>query len=285
MSTEQAGESAGQPTGNSGRLFDVATVNAALAGTVFAGKVHHFALVASTQTLALAAAAEGAEAGQVYIADEQTAGRGRGGHTWHSEPDRGLYLTVLVRPALQSNEVLTLSLATALACKAALRQAAGITVDLRWPNDLVYAAPKTSARKLGGILTETASTPAGVVRHAAIGIGINLNQVDFPEELRDTATSVRAVTGSATSRTDVAVSLLRHMDRELALLAGGQTAAALLQRFAQASTWVSGKRVTVAEDDGYTGVTAGLTADGLLRVQDDTGTMHVVRHGGVREAR
>ena len=78
--------------------FRIERVDEALAGTLFHGKLHHFTTIDSTNTRALADAQGGAEAGQVYIADEQTAGRGRGGHTWHSEPERGLYLTVLVRP-------------------------------------------------------------------------------------------------------------------------------------------------------------------------------------------
>jgi BirA family biotin operon repressor/biotin-[acetyl-CoA-carboxylase] ligase len=258
--------------------FDTARVDAALRGTLFHGKLHHFLTIDSTNTRALADAQAGADAGQVYIADEQTAGRGRGGHTWHSEPDRGLYLTVLVRPTIRGNEALKLSLATGIAAADAIHAITSHSIDLRWPNDLVIAEDNGPSRKCGGILTESALTPDGSLRHAAIGVGINLNQADFPPDLNGVATSLRRAWGHTVSREELAIALLRALHAELA-----QLDAALYDRFEQRSTWVHGKHVRVAEDEGYTGTTAGLTSDGLLRVQCDDGETRTVRHGGVRE--
>ena len=258
--------------------FETARVDAALRGTVFHGKLHHFPVIDSTNTRALADAQAGAEAGQVYLADEQTAGRGRGGHTWHSEPDRGLYLTVLVRPAMKSKEALKLSLAAGIAGADAVYAVTGNRVDLRWPNDLVIRSDGGQSRKCGGILTEAALAPDGSLRHAAIGIGINLNQAEFPPDLAATATSLRRAWGHVVSREDLAIALLRALDGELQQLDAG-----LYERFRQRSTWVRGKRVHVAEGEGYTGTTAGLTEDGLLRIACDDGDERIVRHGGVRE--
>ena len=103
----------------------------------------------------------------------------------------------------------------------------------------------------------------------------------FPEELQAAATSLRIVAGQPISREAIATALLRHIDRELRRLQD-QTSD-IFQRFEHTSTWTSGKRVHVAEDEGYTGITAGLTADGLLRIACDDGTLRTVRHGGVRE--
>lgn len=265
--------------------FDIARVDEALRGTIFHGKLHHFTSIDSTNTRALADAHAGAEAGQVYIADEQTAGRGRGGHAWHSEPDRGLYLTALTRPAMQSNEVLKLSLAAGIAARGAIREVTGVSIDLRWPNDLVMPQVAGPSLKLGGILTESASAPDGRIRHAAIGIGINLNQVKFADDLKATATSLRLAAGATISREAVAMALLRHLDKELASLAPETEAEqeGVFARFSRISSWVHGKHVHVSEDAGYTGVTAGLTDAGLLRVLCDDGLERVVRHGGVRE--
>jgi BirA family biotin operon repressor/biotin-[acetyl-CoA-carboxylase] ligase len=260
--------------------FDITRVDDALRDTQFHGKLHHFTTIDSTNTRALADALAGADAGQVYIADEQTAGRGRGGHTWHSEPDRGLYMTVLVRPTLRSNEVLKLSLTTALAAYWAIREITGYSIDLRWPNDLVAPQLNGPSRKLGGILTEAASTPGGTIRHAAIGVGINLNQVDFPEELQATATSLRLAADEPISREAVAMAFLQHLNHELNKLHQSND---LFERFERVSSWTKGKRVHVAEDEGYTGTTAGLTPDGLLRIARDDGKERIVRHGGVRE--
>ena len=142
----------------------------------FAGKVHHLATTESTNTVALAAAQAGVETG-VWVADEQTAGRGRGGHQWHSSPGDGLYMSVLVRPMLFGSEALKLSLAAGIACAGAIRETTGIAIDLRWPNDLMVAGPDGKERKCGGILTETAMQANGGLAHAVIGIGINLNHM------------------------------------------------------------------------------------------------------------
>ena len=160
-------------------------------------------------------------------------------------------------------------------------ESGGIRLDLRWPNDLVVPVAGGPSLKIGGILTESASSATGVVRHAAIGIGINLNQQQFPSDLRASATSLRLVAGHPIDREQVAILLLRALDRELHLLA---TKSTVLHRFAAASSWVRGKHVVVAEGDGYTGLTDGLTEDGLLRVRLADGTLRIVRHGGVREA-
>lgn len=258
-------------------------VNGALGGTIFHGRVQHFATIGSTNVQALSDVQGGAKSGQVYIADEQTAGRGRGGHTWHSEPDRGLYLTMLVRPALRSSDVLKLSMITALAAVEAIAEVTGSRItDIRWPNDLVIGG--NPARKVGGILTEAVSTPSGEVRHAAIGIGINLNQAEFPAELTDVATSLKRELGANVSREALAVALLLQMDKELRWLdPDGNGAEDIFHRVERASTWIRGKRVRVTEQEGYTGKTAGLTTEGLLRIHCDDGTERVVRHGGVRE--
>lgn len=258
--------------------FDAAEANAALRGTVFAGKLQHFPVLDSTQSRAIAEAQRGAESGQVYVTDRQTAGRGRGGHAWHSENDGGLYLSVLVRPALEADAVLRLSLATALAAQAAIVETHAARIDLRWPNDLVTAEP--NSRKLGGILTETAMQPDGRLRYAVIGVGINVNQAAMPTDLEGISTSLRLQTGRSVPRAAVAIALLRALHDELATLQ--PDIARLLERFAAGSTWVHGKPVHVAEDEGYTGVTDGLTGNGLLRIRCADGTVRIVRHGGVR---
>src|ERR1700712_1703423 len=122
--------------------FDVAAVHRALTGTRFANRMRHFFSVDSTNTLLLAAAVEGAPEGTVYVADEQTAGRGRGGHEWHSAAGDGLYVSVLIRAALPLREALWISLAAGLAAQHAIDEAAGLDIDIRWPNDLLLNGRK-----------------------------------------------------------------------------------------------------------------------------------------------
>ncbi len=250
-----------------------------LAGTPFVGRVLHFPTIHSTNTMAMKAADEGAAHGAVYVADEQTAGRGRGAHAWHSAAGSGLYVSVLLRPRLAPADVLWLSLGAGLAVHAAVKQVTALEGDIRWPNDLLFGT-----KKFGGILTEL-NAEVTRVRHVVIGIGINVHQEEFPAELASIATSLAIESGRQWSRQDLLVALLRGLDREMnALTAPGQMEAAttsILARLEAASTWVRGKRVTVEENGGYSGVTDGLDARGFLRVRAADG-MRTVFSGGVR---
>ena len=255
-----------------------------LAGTWFSGRVMHFPSVASTSLLALDAALSGARGG-VYVADEQTAGRGRGDHKWNSTQLDGLYMSALVTPPIPMDMALWLPLATALAAQTAIREVTGLEVDIRWPNDLLL-----NDRKCAGILVESTSMTADpgtspMLRYAVIGVGININQKSFPPDLDTVATSLR-IAGGAATREVLLVALLRALDYEIRSLIeqyrGTWNGLGLLERFAAASSWVRGKRVHVAEGGGYTGVTDGLDARGFLRVTGEDGVLRTVLSGGVR---
>jgi BirA family biotin operon repressor/biotin-[acetyl-CoA-carboxylase] ligase len=242
--------------------------------------VQLFASVDSTNTLLLEAAAAGAAEGTVYVAEEQTAGRGRGGHAWHSAAGDGLYISALVRPQLRLSQALLLSLATGVAAAQTVREVAAVEVDLRWPNDLMVGR-----RKLGGILVETAVEPGDdpLLRYAVIGIGLNVHHAAFSAELADLATSLTIESALPLSRGPLLLAMLRALDMELTRLESGGQDDALMQRFAERSTWARGKRVSVPEQGGYTGTTAGLDGRGYLKVDADDGTRRTVISGGVRE--
>jgi len=260
--------------------FDLASLNAALAGTRFAGQLRFFPSILSTNTHAMAEADAGAPEGMVYLADEQTAGRGRSAHGWASPPGAGLYLSVLLRPRLAPADALWLSLAAGLAVRDAVEEITSLVCDLRWPNDLLFGR-----RKFCGILTEL-NAEVTCVRHLVIGIGINVHQQQFPDELRDLATSLYIETGRDWPRQELLLALLQSLDREVsALTAPGnmpQATASILARLEQCSSWVRGKRVYVEELDGYAGVTEGLDARGFLQIRTPDG-LRTVLSGGVRE--
>jgi BirA family biotin operon repressor/biotin-[acetyl-CoA-carboxylase] ligase len=261
-------------------------LRAALVGTRFRGGLQHFASIGSTNAALLTAAADGAREGTVYFADEQTAGRGRGGHGWHSAPGEGLYVSAVVKPAVKLSDALLLSLATGIAAADAVQRSTGLNVDLRWPNDLMLTRARGDARKCGGILVESAVEPGEdpLLRYAVIGIGINVAHNRFPAELESVATSLAIECGYAPPRTQLLVLLLRALDLELIRLESGETTESLFARFHEHSSWAEGKRVNVPEQGGYTGVTAGLDARGFLRVLGDDGVLRTVLSGGVREA-
>jgi len=130
-------------------VFDLAALEAALAGSIFAGKLHFVPVTDSTNTDALNAAHSGAAHGSVYLADEQLAGRGRGDHAWQSPAGEGLYVSVLLRPPMPAHRLPLLPLAAGLAAANAIRTVSGLEIDLRWPNDLLLSTPRTKTSPWG----------------------------------------------------------------------------------------------------------------------------------------
>ena len=260
-------------------FINTAALDQALTGTPFYGKLRYFPSIASTNTLAMREADNGMPDGTVYFADEQTAGRGRGAHSWHSAPGSGLYVSILLRPRLAPADVLWLSLAAGLAVHTAIQQVTQLQPDIRWPNDLLFGT-----KKFGGILTEL-NAEVTRVRHAVIGIGINVHQEEFPADLAPLATSLAIESGRHWPRQELLTALLLALHREVEVLTASprvdQAASSILERLAHASTWVRGKRVSVEEDGGYTGITDGLDSRGFLRVRTTDG-VRTVYSGGVR---
>jgi len=232
-------------------------------GTIFSEHIHHYFRAASTNTLALEAAGAGAPEGSVFLAELQTAGRGRGNHQWLSEESAGVYCSVLLRPSLPPSEVLALSLAAALAVQSAVREIAPHTsLDLKWPNDLLIGG-----KKFCGILTEMSAEPTRV-RHVVVGIGINVNYTGFPQELRETATSLRMATGEPWSRIALCAALLKSLAREYRALTGNPGAHQdVLRRFEENSSMVRGAHVRLEDNGGFEGVTEGLDPRGFLQVR------------------
>jgi BirA family biotin operon repressor/biotin-[acetyl-CoA-carboxylase] ligase len=148
--------------------------------------VHFLEVTGSTNTDLLRLAEDGRPEWTVVVANQQEAGRGRLGRTWISSPGSSLLSSVLLRPSLLPVDAPLLTLAAGAAMARACRQACGVDARCKWPNDLVVGQ-----KKLGGILVE-AKVQEGRVLHAVVGAGVNLTQVldDFPDEIRETATSV-----------------------------------------------------------------------------------------------
>ena len=260
--------------------------------TIFSGNIHHVLQADSTNSVAMRGAIlsgqhpEETPEGAVFLAEEQTAGRGRSTHSWYSERGTGIYCSFLLRPPMAPAEALWLSLIAAVAVQDAVRETTGLASDIRWPNDLLI-----QEKKVAGILTEM-SSEGSKVHHAVIGIGVNVNQPNFPEELQATATSLRQEAGRELSRIDIAAALIRALDREYRALLRAisspiRTPALrfepIMRRVESRSSYSHGKTVHVDEDGGYNGVTDGLDPRGFLRVRTDKG-LRIVVSGSVRPA-
>lgn len=158
----------------------------AVGASTFARSSHCLATVDSTNLVARRGAEAGAPDFSLYVAEEQTAGRGRRGRTWRSASGEGLWFSLLLRPDLPPEKLAPITLFAGLCVAEALRTATGLDIQLKWPNDLVVLP---SGRKLGGILTETI-LEENQITAVVIGIGINVHTREFPPELSAVATSL-----------------------------------------------------------------------------------------------
>jgi len=234
--------------------------------------VSYFATLDSTMLEAARLAEAGCAHGTVVIADEQTAGQGRHGRRWHSEPGAGLYASIVLRPDLRPDSLPVLTLALGLAAADAIADTSGLKCDLRWPNDVML-----EGRKVAGILVQLLDSVA------IAGIGINVNHLAFPKEIAAEATSLRIVSNRLYSREQLLVTLLEAVERNCGVLAGEDGRQKILMMFSRRSSYARNKRVTVDQGQSIVeGTTAGLDPSGFLILRKDDGTEDLVLAGGVR---
>lgn len=224
----------------------------------------------STMHRAAELAAEGCPAGTIVGADIQTAGQGRLGRHWHSQQG-GLYFTMILRPKVEMRDLPVVTMAIGVAVADALQMFAGVSVDLRWPNDVMVGD-----RKLVGIL---AQWHGGAV---LAGIGVNVSQQEFAADVRDIATSLALESGRSHDKQVLMKAIAASVDTHIHILeTGGVTS--ILRLFANASSYVSGRRVKIELPGGdVIGTTAGLTPDGFLLLRKDDGEEMTITAGGVR---
>jgi BirA family biotin operon repressor/biotin-[acetyl-CoA-carboxylase] ligase len=233
-------------------------------------RVEWFASTDSTMIVAARLAREGCASGTVVGADQQTAGIGRAGHSWYSEPGSGLYVSIVLRLALGSESLPLVMLALGLATQHAIADVTGLAPDLRWPNDVLLGE-----KKCAGILAQ-------IEGDAVIaGIGINVGHSAFPGDIAALATSLR-LAGAQVSREVLLAALVQAVEDSCGVLTSSGPAA-ICDAFTRASTYAQGRRVHVEQDDAILeGVTAGLDASGFLLLRQDNGTVTKILAGGVR---
>lgn len=234
----------------------------------------HVARIGSTNDEAGAWARAGAAAGAVVVADEQTRGRGRLGRRWHSPPGQSLYLSVVLRPPLAPHRVPPVTLAAAVAVAETL-VGCDVAPALKWPNDVLL-----DGKKVAGILTEM-SADLDRVHHVVVGIGVNLNTVQFPDDLGAIATSVAESRGTAVVRADFAAALCGRLEHWFdQFVADG--AAPVVAAWKQHARFF-GRRVHVsAGRDQLDGVAEDLEEDGALRLRLDDGRVTRIVAGEVQ---
>lgn len=255
------------PSPTTHHSLDISQVRRNLSGR----QISFFETITSTMHEAATLAAAGCPSGAAVVAEEQTAGQGRHGHAWHSQPGAGLYVSVVLRLPLPADSLPVLTLALGLATAETISRLTDLHPDLRWPNDVLLGEKKTA-----GILVQLIDSVA------IAGIGINVNHPVFPPEIAAEATSLRIASGRPHSREDLLIGLLPAIDSfSRMLVEGGRQP--VLDLFARHSSYVRGKRVRVDQPGGpLVGVTAGLDSTGFLKLRADNGSESLILAGGVR---
>ncbi|MDQ3472357.1 MAG: biotin--[acetyl-CoA-carboxylase] ligase [Acidobacteriota bacterium] len=229
----------------------------------------------STNIEAARRARAGGAEGLCIVASEQTAGRGRLGRHWLSARKAGLYCSTLLRPQFDQNMWPVITLMSAVVVHEALLAACALQTDIKWPNDILH-----DEKKLCGILAEVVETPTG--RAVIVGIGINLANNSFPPELRATATSVSAANGRPADLEQVLTKLQECFVNWYSQLNRPHGADEIVAAWSQRSSYAEGKEIVIKDaDTEFRGTTRGLTGQGALRVETDTGEVRIVRAGDV----
>jgi BirA family biotin operon repressor/biotin-[acetyl-CoA-carboxylase] ligase len=244
-----------------------------------------FDSIDSTNTRACALAKEGAKTGTVIIANTQHKGRGRLGKAWNSPKGTGLYFSIISRPHLAPADLSKITLSVGLALRNAVAEVCGIETLLKWPNDLLF-----EQKKMAGVLTEatlhTGGSPTVRLRSYAtviIGVGLNVNTAPsaFPTDLANRATSMFIAAGEHFDRGAVLKAILNEIEEEIERLANNDFKGILADwknhdaTYGQQLTWLTPK------GDKVTGLSLGPDDDGLLHIQDATGTIHPVLSGNL----
>jgi BirA family biotin operon repressor/biotin-[acetyl-CoA-carboxylase] ligase len=237
-----------------------------------------FNSVTSTNDIAAQHARYGAEEGICVIARQQTAGRGRHGRTWISEPGDGIYFSIVLRPTLPTQFLSLVPLMAGVAVYDTIAEL-GLRPDIKWPNDILVGEKKVS-----GILAETVETRKGL--SVIVGIGINVKRGNLPDEIAERATSLESELGAHVAANELEATLAKYLLYFYEILQSDTGRTVILRHWQQRSSYFSGKRVRVKLHEGVIeGTTDGLTLNGGLRIQVADGSIKEVQAGDVEQLR
>ncbi|PKL47149.1 MAG: biotin--[acetyl-CoA-carboxylase] ligase [Nitrospira bacterium HGW-Nitrospira-1] len=233
--------------------------------------------VSSTNELAMSLATkDDLRTNIVIIADSQEKGKGRLGRQWVSPPGGNIYMSLVLRPKLETRDATMLTLLTAVVCAHAIKKISSLPVSIKWPNDLII-----SRKKLGGILTEI-RTDIDKVNLAVIGIGINVNMEaeDFTDEIRSIATSIKEESGQYCSRNELVVEILRQFERFYNILIK-QGKHPLLNEWKALSSTIGKNIKVVIGDETVIGFAEDIDDNGMLILKLDSGLRRQISAGDV----
>ena len=254
--------------------LNAAAVRSFLAAAVIGCELEVLESVGSTNDYLKALAAKGAKSGAVVAAREQVSGKGRLGRVWKTKKDENVMFSVLLRPKMAPSEVSAVTPLAGLAVCKALREFTGLDCRIKWPNDVIVGR-----KKLVGILTEM-SAEFDAVEYMIIGIGINVNQSEFPEEIAHKATSLLLETGKKFDKNKLLAAVLNQMEAEF-INSNLELSAGALEEYTSLCATV-GKTVSFSRGGTkLSGIAAGVAENGELIVMFNDGTERRVNSGEV----
>lgn len=241
-----------------------------------------FDVIDSTNSHAKRMGTDNVIEGMVIVAGQQRCGRGRLGREWMSPPDTGLYMSIILKPSLQLEEIQLITLMASVAVARAIEKTVNQKPGIKWPNDILLGG-----KKVCGILSEMVSSNEGM-EYIVVGIGINVSaeSSDFPEALADKATSLAAYVNeqglslSGDSKDKLFESVLEEMDK-LYMLLLSVGCDGILSEWKHYSATLGNEIVIKSENEEISGVAEGITVDGRLTVLLKNGTRLNIHSGEV----
>ena len=239
------------------------------------GRTVYFDATDSTNVQAKRLAEAHAPHGTLVVSDRQDGGKGRRGRSWASPSGVGIWMSLILRPEIAPSSASMLTLAAALAVREGIQEETGLSPLIKWPNDLVL-----NGKKICGILTEM-STELMEIQYVITGIGINVNQREFPSEIRDTATSLSLEAGRCFRRSSLIAAILKAFEKDYAAFLKTGDLSLLLEEY-NACLVNRGKEVCILDPSGeYRAVAEGIDESGSLLVTLPDGTRREIISGEV----
>lgn len=263
---------------SSPELYEADAITAGLDAVLIGRRLDFLKQTPSTNADAFRAAEEGAPEGTVVVADAQSGGKGRRGRIWSSPPGVNLYCSVVLRPKIMPHEAPQLTFLSAVAVARAIECSAGLTPEIKWPNDVLIGG-----KKVAGLLNEMSAETDGI-NFIILGIGVNVNMTagQFPTDLRYPATSLLLESGREVGRAQFAGMVLNELDKLYSdfLLHGFGAVREEWQKRCNAH----GRRIQVSDGgvEQACGMFAGIDGDGALLLRSDDGRIERIINGDVR---
>ncbi|MBU5470021.1 biotin--[acetyl-CoA-carboxylase] ligase [Falcatimonas sp. MSJ-15] len=241
----------------------------------FAGDIYFYHEIGSTNDECKKLAEEGAKHGTLVVAEKQTKGKGRRGRSWESPKGTGIWMTLLLRPDIEPYNSSGLTLVTAMAINKAVQEITGLDAKIKWPNDIVV-----NGKKVTGILTEMSAQPE-MINYIVIGIGINVNTEEFPEDIAKTASSLKIESGKTIKRSSIIALFGKYFEQYYAKYIKTQDMSLLIDEYNKELINVDRQIKVLAKENSYTGIAKGINRHGELIVETENKELKNVVAGEV----